>query len=103
MRSRLENNVREWAARASKLGGVVGGCHIDRLNGFGWWNINLQQAGTLVVIDALNCQLVELARLTIHLGGECVLGIEEVRVIAMRTHGPGNQCEQTLEVAIGAA
>src|SRR4029077_18855993 len=73
----LQNHIGHRTGGAPKLSRVIVGTHVHGLNGFRGWDVNLQQAGALVVVHALDHQLVELARLTVYFGGEAVLGVEE--------------------------
>src|SRR2546427_576081 len=57
--ARLQNDVSNGATGASERGGVVARAHVDRLNGLCGRDVDLQQPGTLIVIHALDLQVVE--------------------------------------------
>ena len=59
VRPRLQDHIGHSATGASELGGVVARAHVDRLNGLCGRDVDLQQARTLIVIHALDLQVVE--------------------------------------------
>ena len=59
VRARLQDHVGNGATSPSELCGIVAGAHVDGLNCLGRGNIDLQQAGTLIVVHAFNLQIVE--------------------------------------------
>ncbi len=57
--TRFQYDVGDGATGTSELGGVVAGAHVNRLYGLCWRDVDLQQAGTLIVIHAFDLQVVE--------------------------------------------
>src|SRR6266496_3284591 len=57
--ARLQDDVSNGATGASELGGVVAGAYVNRLNGLCGRDVDLQQARSLIVIHALDLQVVE--------------------------------------------
>ena len=87
VRTGLQYHIRHRASGASKLSRVVAGTNVHGLDGFRGRDVDLQQAGALVITHALDHQLVELARLAVHFCGKAVLGVEEFGVVAVGPHG----------------
>ncbi len=59
-----------------------------------------EEAGLVVVVDPLEHHVVGEARLAVHLGGEAVLGVEELGVGPEGPAGPRNRHQEALEVPV---
>src|SRR6185437_3309673 len=102
VRAGFQNYVRDGATGTSKFRFEVTGRDIHRLNRFDGWDIDLQQTGTLVIVDAFHLIVVAHSHLAVDFRLQRARGVEELRVLERSARGAGNQVQQILEIAIRA-
>src|SRR5579859_1913227 len=78
IRPRLERNVGDGAGGAAKLGFEVVGVDVDRLDSFDGRNQYLQQASTLVVVDAFDLVKIALPRHAVRFRLKGALRVEKL-------------------------
>ena len=66
--TRLQLHVGHCPARAAEFSRIVARGYVHRLDRLRRWDVDLQQTGAFVVIDAVELQIIELSRLAVHLG-----------------------------------
>ncbi len=77
----LEGHVDDGTDGAAELGLEVVGGDVDVGDGGGGRNKDDVDAGALIVVDALNLVEVDVGRLAVGVGGEIVVGVEELGVV----------------------
>ena len=98
----LQDDVGHGAAGAPQLRFIVAGADIHVLQRLDRRDQDRQQAGAMVVVDALELHVVAQAADAVHLRGQRALRVEELRVRRERARGAGHQVQQRLEVAVVA-
>src|SRR6266478_2507163 len=98
--ARFEDHICYCAIGSSQLGVVIAGCYINGLNRFNRGNVNRQQTGSFVVVQAFKLQVVCQTRLPVHLGPQTILRVEEGGMLAVRACRARNQVKQSLKVSI---
>ncbi len=98
--SRLQDHVSDRAGAASQIHRVVAGGDVHRLNGFQRRDQNLQQAGALVVVDALDLVIIRHARRPVDFGLQRVRSVKELGVLLRRRRRAGHQGQQGLIIAV---
>ena len=97
---RLQDHVRDRAGAAPQIHGVVAGGDVHRLNCFERRDQDLQQAGALVVVDALDLVVIRHARGPVDFGLQRVRGVKELGVLLRRRRRAGHQGQQGLIIAV---
>ena len=80
VRPRLHDDRGHRAAGAAELGVEVRRGHVDGVDRLGGGDQDREQAGLVVVVDAVDLHVVRQARLAVELGLLAVLRVEELRV-----------------------
>ena len=100
VRARPERDVDDGAARASKLRLVIGGRDIDGLERLDRRDQHLEQSAAVVVVDAFDLDVVRHSRLAVHVRGQAVLRVEELRMLARQPRRARHEDHQALKVAV---
>jgi hypothetical protein len=87
--ARLHDDRGHRPSGAPELGVEVRGRDADRIDGLRGRDEDREQAGLVIVVDAVDLDVVRKARLTVELRLLAVLGIEELRVRAAQRDAPG--------------
>ena len=102
VRPGLQHDVCNGSSRASQLGIIVAGGHVDGLKRFNRRDQRREETGAVIVVDALDLDVVSVAGLPVDPGRQRVLRIEELRVLAGHGTCARDQIHQDLEVAVPA-
>ena len=100
VRTGLERDVRDGSARAAEFGVIRARADAHGLDRLGRRNERRQQAGPVVVVDPLDLHVVGEPRLSVDVGREAVLRVEELRVRPERTRGARHRDQHALEIAV---
>ena len=100
--ARLKDNVCDRSAGAAQFRVEIACGDVYRLNGFERRDEDLQKAGALVVVDALNLVIVSLAQLAVDFGLKRVAGVEELRMLERSASRSRDDVQKVLEISIGA-
>ena len=100
--ARLQNDVGHRAGGAAEDDVMVTGGNVHGLDSLDGRNDHLQQARALVVVNALDHVVVDLARATVHFRLQRAGSIEELRVLDGGISHPRNQIQQRLIIPVGA-
>ena len=68
VRARLQDHVGDGARGTAQFGVVIAGGNVHRLDGFNGRNQDLQQAGALVIVDALDLIIIGHTALAVDFG-----------------------------------
>jgi hypothetical protein len=74
----FEDGIGDGAGGASQLGFEVTGADVHGLQRFERGDVDLEQAGALIVVDTIELEIVGDARLSVDLRREAVLRVEEL-------------------------
>src|SRR5438270_48870 len=90
------NGVRPLPAGPTQLRVVVAGGYVHRLNGFKRRHDDLQQAGALVIVNALDLIVVAHPQLAVDFGLQGTAGVKELRMLESGSRGAGHDIQQIL-------
>ena len=98
----LHDHVHHGSGCAAQFWIVIGHRRVHRLDRFDGGNVDLQQAGALVIVRALDHEVVALAHLAVDFGLQRTAGVEELRVLELHGRNSRNQVQQALKIAVDA-
>ncbi len=98
----LEGHRADRAPGPAELGVVIARAHAHRLDRVRGGDEHGEEARLVVVVDPLEHHVVCEARLAVDLGGEAVLGVEELGVRPEGPARPRHRHQETLEVPVEA-
>src|SRR5262249_42732264 len=95
-----QGDVSYGSAGSAQFSLIVTGGDTDGGESFDRWNQGSQEAGAMVVVDALDLDIVRVSGLAIDSGAKTVLRVEEFGMESLGAAGARNQVQEALEVAI---